>query len=492
MVSFSFSGNELRKAWRYAIKTDFHSISDPDRPVQTTTVSPDSYTRSIPLVKSNDLNASTPSGLNINRDGTKAAVPRGGQIDVYDLETGDRVVLSGHVGAIRTVSFAPCGPNTLVSSGSADPEDKNDDDAEIIVWDLCDYTPASSSPSQKIDVEELAEEALSAIGANLKRHGAEELQRDEQDSMTPALHAMLKRFKALRSVPSSSRLPGRLLGSFQSPIFGNCSDRLILLPGGRPESNGDEAWDIVLRSLGTKKEMTLSGHRDAIMWVGFSPDDTLVASVCWDETVRIWDASTGTEKWKFITEHQNWTGAFSPDSKRFLATDGQGIVRIWDLESGEEIARNEGRRWSRAVDWSPDGRWAAVGAENMGEIFLFDMGAIPSDGKLEPAQTRILSLDQTDLSAEKMSFARGMLAVETLRFLPASAGLVLVHRTSPDRGLMVVNLKTGAQLRISPAEGVSGESKMEGQAVVLDWAYLESSKEIIGLTKDRIGFWKLP
>jgi len=32
----------------------------------------------------------------------------------------------------------------------------------------------------------------------------------------------------------------------------------------------------------------LTGHRERVVWVGFSPDSTLLATASWDGTVRIW------------------------------------------------------------------------------------------------------------------------------------------------------------------------------------------------------------
>jgi WD40 repeat protein len=40
----------------------------------------------------------------------------------------------------------------------------------------------------------------------------------------------------------------------------------------------------------------LNGHTDAIMWTGYSPDETMIATVAWDKGMRIWDAKTGQEK----------------------------------------------------------------------------------------------------------------------------------------------------------------------------------------------------
>lgn len=46
--------------------------------------------------------------------------------------------------------------------------------------------------------------------------------------------------------------------------------------------------------LDTHETVTLTGHRDVVTWIGFSPNDKLVVSASFDETYRAWDAESGT------------------------------------------------------------------------------------------------------------------------------------------------------------------------------------------------------
>ena len=84
------------------------------------------------------------------------------------------------------------------------------------------------------------------------------------------------------------RIRGRLSASFGSRVFNVKGTRLIFLPDKRPLSNTMDKWDICVWGIERKEiTLTLKAHTDAIMWVGFSPNDKLIASVSWDKTFRI-------------------------------------------------------------------------------------------------------------------------------------------------------------------------------------------------------------
>src|SRR5262249_51901299 len=77
--------------------------------------------------------------------------------------------------------------------------------------------------------------------------------------------------------------------------------------------------------------------------VALSADGRLALTGSDDQTVRLWDATTGLQ----LRPYPDHPGpihavAFTPDGKRFLSDIRQGIVRLWDVQTGKELLRFEG------------------------------------------------------------------------------------------------------------------------------------------------------
>jgi WD40 repeat protein len=330
------------------------------------------------------------------------------------------------------------------------------------------------------------EAALGRLGSALKASS------EDQDEMQGSLRAMIERIDIQSRVSPSCRLKGRISSHFQSPIFSNGGEYLIYLPDSRPKSNSDDTWDICLYNLATRHITTLSGHRDSVMWIGFSPDDTMVASAGWDGFFRVHDV-TGKELWKWDTERQNWAAVFSPDGKFLAGTDGAGIIRIWNLETGAETAKfDNGPRWCRTIDWSPDGNYIVVGSENHGRLRLFAF----SDGKIHMTQERILSMKNSNLEGLDPG-VRGMvcsfIGVVTARFLSSPDGgeksTRLVHAVSLDEGIEVFDFDKGKKWRFVPPYNEDGSVAANQAGDGHIWK--KETGEIGIIAQDGIRFWRL-
>ncbi|RFU31837.1 hypothetical protein B7463_g4500, partial [Scytalidium lignicola] len=105
------------------------------------------------------------------------------------------------------------------------------------------------------------------------------------------------------------------------------------------------------------------------------PDSKVIASISWDETIRVYNVETGAclRVWGPFGG-QMWCGAFSPDSKYIAASGGgpKSTIYIYNMQTGEEVSRFEGfKHWICTIDWSPDGKLLAAGG-GLGELRVLD------------------------------------------------------------------------------------------------------------------------
>jgi WD40 repeat protein len=146
-------------------------------------------------------------------------------------------------------------------------------------------------------------------------------------------------------------------GSVQSMEWSNSGDRLAsgsgrdkVVPNG-PGENMTFIWDPVTATVLAR----LEGHRDSVLGMEWSPDDSRIATASDDRTARIWDPETGEE----LDRLEGHTSGvldcvWSPDGNLLVTGSRDYKARRWDLSTGESD------RWSdnncvRSVDWHPKG-----------------------------------------------------------------------------------------------------------------------------------------
>ena len=80
------------------------------------------------------------------------------------------------------------------------------------------------------------------------------------------------------------------------------------------------------------------------MWsVSFSPDGTKVASGSGDNTVKLWDVTSG-ECLQTLEGHSRYVTSvsFSPDGTKVASGSWDKTVKLWDVTSGECLQTLEG------------------------------------------------------------------------------------------------------------------------------------------------------
>ncbi len=103
-------------------------------------------------------------------------------------------------------------------------------------------------------------------------------------------------------------------------------------------------------------KFVLKGHKGAVTGVAFSPDQSLLASASADNSIRLWNVSTGQEVGvlKGATD-QVLSLAFSPDGTKLVTGGKDKSVRIWDVATKKITNEYKGHTDAvTSVLYSPD------------------------------------------------------------------------------------------------------------------------------------------
>jgi WD40 repeat protein len=472
-----YSSAQFYKDWRYSVEKDFKDPSgELVKYAQDGFRTWGSERYKLPFSK-------VPVGASVNCDSSLIAIAVGDDIYIYDTVNFKQVlVCKGHISQVDSLAFQPGNPKVLVSSAQNYRGGSTPAEPTIIVWDLDEVQEHHMLESSVI--ASIASQATDGVVDNLLMAQPRlELSAEEEMSLTSAIEPVIERIVRTHATAKLRTVKGRLTTSFQSEIFSPSGKYMIYMPGRWPGSNGSDRWDVRIYSMSTHEDFftlgPLKGHTDAIMWTGYSPDETMIATVAWDESMRIWDAETGREKYKFKTSGQNWTGGFSPNSQRFAGTCGNGTFYVYSLSDGATLLKHKWDRssWMRALDWSPDSNTLGIGeghGSKAGRFVLYDVD------KKEFMQERILSTEACKVGPEYKSFMGSYLEGHGVKFVDGGRKVVIL--TSGDGGIETYDLETWKKWRFA-RPGVDppfeDEPKIEEQE--------EDTEEIAGKGKQKKG-----
>ncbi|MDM8008458.1 MAG: hypothetical protein QUV05_20155 [Phycisphaerae bacterium] len=142
--------------------------------------------------------------------------------------------------------------------------------------------------------------------------------------------------------------------------------------------------------LGAGQVAYLRGHEAWVASVAFSHYGARIATASSDETVRIWDAATGTPLACFRSD----TGmirsvAYSPDGTEIAIGAVDGTVRIWSAETRQEWGLLAGRGGDvRSVAYLPDGKRIVCGSDD-GTVRVWQLDSNPTCQKLVGHEGRV-------------------------------------------------------------------------------------------------------
>ena len=131
-------------------------------------------------------------------------------------------------------------------------------------------------------------------------------------------------------------------------------------------------------------QIWLLDHTDHIAHIATSPDALIAASASYDDSIIIWDLTTGENR-RTLRGHEGniYAVDFHPDGQRIASCGLDGRILLWNITQDEPVAELYDDTYLCSVAaFSPDGRWLVTSFDdtnrNIYEIRVWDVatGAI--------------------------------------------------------------------------------------------------------------------
>jgi WD40 repeat protein/class 3 adenylate cyclase len=199
------------------------------------------------------------------------------------------------------------------------------------------------------------------------------------------------------SVDGTTRLwepaTGRELQSFIGTSAAFSPDGKYLLIGDIAENPGIiQLWDIHSHR---EVHHFAHDHTSILGSLSFSQDGKLILTGSYDQTAKLWDASTGREVQKYVGHKGSVLSAvLSSDGKYVFTASSDGTARLWDAKTGQELRRFTCPAGVNGLAISHDGKYILSGSGDgitrlwsikpKAELQLFDNNGVVSAVAFSP------------------------------------------------------------------------------------------------------------
>ena len=282
--------------------------------------------------------------LHLNAQCTRvASAGKDGSVRVWQLPTRScQLILSGHTGGVTCMRW---GGQGRLYTGSQD--------RTVKVWGVSDGSLLTTLQGHAHWVNHLALSTDYAL--RLNGHNEKGVRADDDDAYVAAAH---ERY-----------------------------DRALAVTGGKElVVSGSEDFTCILWSpLSHPPAIArMTGHQQPVNYVAWSPDGRLIASACFDKSVKVWRAHDGA----FVCTMRGHVGAvyqvcWSSDSRLLCSSSKDSTIKVWAVggeEEGAKVkAKSAGKGGARgrmamelpghsdevyACDWSANGEQVASGGKD--------------------------------------------------------------------------------------------------------------------------------
>ncbi len=262
-----------------------------------------------------------------------------------DEKWDEAILEDGHMRAALQAAFSPDG-KLLVSVG---------EDAKVIVWDFERRMPVATLTEHTNEVTSVS---FSPDGKWFAT-GSKDDTVIVWDAVRREKAAVLREHQGMVIAVAFSP-DGQLLASASNePTPGEPSNGRVIL------------WNVERRDKVRELPARLGDYGRLI----FSPNSRWLIS----SYAQKWDVNTGLQMQPDFVDPMNWM-ALSPDATRMLTTSSGAEIGFLDLRQNKSTPHNVHHDSGRAAAFSPDGRFAATGAD---DIVLWDTATMTILGRLE-------------------------------------------------------------------------------------------------------------
>jgi WD40 repeat protein len=175
--------------------------------------------------------------------------------------------------------------------------------------------------------------------------------------------------------------------------------------------------------------MSLSGHRSYVNWCAWSPDDSTIASVAEDGTVRLWSALSGQQLAQLCDCGVRLDCVtFSPDGRWLVAGGRESKLHVFECNSRKELASVPTSGNVARCEFSHNGKTLVT--------------ISPENNRLESWRVAVAATGSLQLTLDRSTVIKGLLA--PFRFAPHEEHIIAI---AVGRAVMLWNLKSNQEER---------------------------------------------